>query len=173
MPKFDQSNAEALVFTFKDGLLSKIAHDLKIAITRFEVDVEPGSVRAQFDTRSLVVVTPMKDGQENPSALNDSDKAKIQEQIVADVLHSNEHPTAQFVSRSVTQRPDGGYSISGDLTLHGVTKTINAETQASSGGQISRIAINQPDFGITPYKAMMGTLKIKPEVVVQLAVRQP
>src|SRR5688572_22512531 len=118
MPKFDPSNAEALVFTFKDGLLSKIAHDLKIAITRFEIDVEPGAVRAQFDTRSLVVVTPMKDGQDNPSALNDSDKAKIQEQIAADVLHSNEHPTAQFVSRSVSERPDGGYSIRGDLTLH-------------------------------------------------------
>jgi polyisoprenoid-binding protein YceI len=172
MPKFDPSNAEALVFTFKDGLLSKIAHDLKIAITRFELDVEPGSVRAQFDTRSLVVVTPMKDGQENPSALNDADKAKIQEQIGADVLHSNEHPTAQFVSRSVTQRPDGGYSIAGDLTLHGVTKTVNAETQANGGWQIARIAINQPDFGITPFKAMMGTLKIKPEVIVQLAVRQ-
>lgn len=172
MPKFDQDNAEALVFTFKDGLLSKIAHDLKLAIRRFEIDVSPGSVRARFDTRSLVVVTPMKDGQDNPSALSDSDKAKIQEQIAADVLHSNQHPTAEFVSRSVTQRPDGGYSISGDLTLHGVTKPIDAETQANSGWQITRVELNQPDFGITPYKAMMGTLKIKPDVIVQLSVRE-
>jgi polyisoprenoid-binding protein YceI len=172
MPRFDQSSAQALVFTFKDGLLSKIAHDLKLAITRFNVDVEPGSVRAEFDTRSLVVATPMKDGQDNPSALNDGDKAKIQEQIVSDVLHSNEHGTASFVSRSVSQRPDGGYSITGELTLHGVTRTISTETEANGGWQIARIELNQPEFGITPFKAMMGTLKIKPDVIVQLSIPQ-
>jgi hypothetical protein len=173
MPKFDQSQAECLVFTFKDGLLSKIAHDLKIAITRFVVDIDPGSVRAEFDTRSLRVVTPMKDGADNPSALNDSDKSKIAEQIVSDVLHSNEHATAVFVSRSVSQRPDGGYSIAGDLTLHGVTKPLNAETKLVGGQQVAEIQLNQPDFGITPYKAMMGTLKIKPDVLVRFSVPQP
>jgi YceI-like protein len=172
MPRFDQSQAECLVFTFKDGLLSKIAHDLKIAVTRFSVDVEPGSVRAEFDTRSLRVLTPMKDGKDNPGALNDGDKAKIAEQIVTDVLHSEQHGTASFVSRSVTPRPDGGHSISGELTLHGVTKPINVETSAAGGRQVARIELHQPDFGITPFKAMMGTLKIKPDVIVQLSVPQ-
>jgi len=30
MPRYDQTQAECLVFTFKEGLLSKIAHDLKV-----------------------------------------------------------------------------------------------------------------------------------------------
>ena len=172
MAKFDQSQAECLVFTFKDGLLSAVAHDLKIGVTRFSVEADAGSVRAEFDTRSLRVLTPMKDGQENPSALNDGDKNKIAEQIVEDVLHSNKHATATFVSRSITPRSDGGYTVSGDFTLHGVTKTISAETRLEGGRQVATVELNQPDFGITPYKAMMGTLKIKPSVVIRLSVPQ-
>jgi len=172
MPKFNESQAECLVFTFKDGLLSKIAHDLKVRVTRFSVDVTPTSVRAQLDLQSLRVVTAMKDGQENPAALSDSDKTKIADQIVKDVLHSTEHPSAVFSSRSVTRRNDGGYSIDGDLTLHGVSKALHAETQLEAGRQVASIELHQPDYGITPYKAMMGTLKVKPDVIVRLSVPQ-
>jgi len=172
MPKYDENQVECLVYTFKEGLLSKIAHDLKIKVGRAQVDLQPAAVRAEFDTSSLRVLTPMKDGQDNPGALNESDKAKIAEQIVDDVLHAKEYPKALFVSRSVTRRADGGYDISGDLTLHGVTKPINARTEVRGGRQVASIEIHQPDFGITPYKAMMGTLKIKPSVRVVLSVPQ-
>jgi hypothetical protein len=32
------------------------------------------------------------------------------------------------------------------------------------------VVLNQPEFGITPYRAMMGTLRIKPEVRVRISV---
>jgi polyisoprenoid-binding protein YceI len=172
MPKFNESQAECLVFTFKDGLLSKIAHDLKVQVTRLQVDVTAVAVRAEFDLQSLRVVTAMKDSQENPASLSDSDKTKIAEQIVKEVLHSTEHPSAVFNSRSVTRRNDGGYSIAGDLTLHGVTKSIHVETQLEGGRQVASIELHQPDYGITPFKAMMGTLKVKPDVIVRLSVPQ-
>jgi polyisoprenoid-binding protein YceI len=172
MPKFDESRAECLVFTFKEGLLSKIAHDLKIVVSRFNVDVGPGSVRAEFDLRSLRVVNAMKDGADNPGALSEADKTKIAEQIGKEVLESEQHGSAVFTSRSVTQRPDGGYQISGDLALHGTTRTIVAETKLEAGRQVVSIPLHQPDFGITPFKAMMGTLKVKPDVIVRLSVPQ-
>lgn len=169
MPKYDQSQAECLVFTFKEGLLSKIAHDLKVRVTRFSVDVTPTAVRAEFDLNSLRVVNAMKDGAENPEALSDSDKTKIAEQIVKDVLQADQHPTAVFSSRSVTRRGDGGYSIAGDLSLHGVTKAIQAETKVEGNQQVASLELHQPDYGITPFKAMMGTLKVKADVVVRLS----
>lgn len=170
MPRYDENSAQCLVYTFKDGLLSKVAHDLKIAVTRFDVEIEGDSIRAEFDTRSLKVLTPMKEGQENPSALNDADKAKIAEQIQSDVLHSDNYPTATFVSRQVTPRADGGFDVTGELTLHGTTKTITTATKSENGQQIASVSLHQPDFGITPFKAMMGTLKIKPDVIVTLSV---
>lgn len=170
MPQYDQTQAECLVFTFKEGLLSKVAHDLKIKVTSFVVQLEGGAVRAEFDTRSLRVVNAMKDGHENPSALSEGDKAKIAEQIADEVLHASEHPKALFVSRSMTRRPDGGYSITGDLTLHGVSKPLQVETRLADGAQQATVELHQPDYGVTPFKAMMGTLKVKPGVIVQLRV---
>jgi polyisoprenoid-binding protein YceI len=170
MPKYDQGQAECLVFTFKEGLLSKIAHDLELSVTRFSVDVSPSSVRAEFDTNSLRVVEAMKDGKENPGALSDADKSKIAEQISKEVLHADQHPSAVFTSRAVTRRPDGGYSIDGDLSLHGVTKSLHAETQVEGNRQVLSFELHQPDYGVTPFKAMMGTLKVKADVIVRLSV---
>ena len=34
MPKYDENQAECLIYTFKDGLLSKVAHDLKIKVVK-------------------------------------------------------------------------------------------------------------------------------------------
>ena len=43
--------SEAFVFTFKDGLLSPLAHDLKLRVTKLEI----GEKRATFDASSLRV----------------------------------------------------------------------------------------------------------------------
>jgi polyisoprenoid-binding protein YceI len=172
MPSYDSTNAECLVFTFKEGLLSPVAHDLRLRITKFSVQVDAAgtSVEASFDTSSLRVDTPMKDGAENPTALSAADKEKIAGQICDDVLHSAKHPEAKFRSRTVSARPDGGYDVQGELTLHGATKPIDARTVLVAGRQQLELTLHQPDFGIAPYRAMLGTLKIRADVVIRLTV---
>lgn len=169
--KYDPTNASCQIFTFKEGLLSKIAHDLKIDVTRFQIEVDPDvpSVRAEFDPRSLRVVTAMSDSRENADALSDSDKQKIESQIVDDVLHGNQHEQVTFVSDSCTRTAEG-YDIVGNLTLHGVAKRIQVSTRLGAGQHVAELTLNQPDFGITPFKAMMGTLKVKPEVKVKVTL---
>jgi polyisoprenoid-binding protein YceI len=172
MPRYDENTAEARVFTFKDGLLSKVAHDLEIQVTRFSVEVDPSTskVRAEFDPQSLRVVGAVSDGQVDPQALSDADKAKIAAQIQKDVLGVDQHPRITFSSKKVERRPDGGYSIEGDLLLHGTTKSITAQTRLEAGKQVALVEIDQLDYGITPFKAMLGTLKVKPVVRVRFAV---
>jgi hypothetical protein len=172
MPQYDEKNAEVLVFTFKDGLLSKVAHDLKLNVSRFRVDVDPSgpSITASFDPRSLRVITSVQDGQEDPAALSDADKAKIAAQIQKEVLEAEQHEEIRFASRSVLRRPDGGYDVAGDLTLHGTTRAITAETRLVGGKQVAELTLNQPEYGITPFRAMMGTLKVKPDVRVRVSV---
>lgn len=172
MPSYDSSLADCFVFTFKEGLLSPVAHDLRLKVTRFslEVDAASGSISASFDTSSLRVDTPMKDGVENPAALSAADKEKIAGQIRDDVLHSAQHPEATFRSHASSARADGGYDIHGDLTLHGVTRRVDAQTQVVAGRQQLELTLHQPDFGITPYRAMLGTLKIRADVIVRMSV---
>jgi polyisoprenoid-binding protein YceI len=172
MPRHDSSNADCFVFTFKEGLLSPVAHDLRLRVTKFSIEVDAAntSIAASFDTSSLCVDTPMKDGAENPTALSAADKDKIADQIREDVLQSSQHPEAKFRSSAVSARPDGGYDLQGDLTLHGVTRQIAAQTRLVAGRQQLELTLHQPDFGITPYRAMLGTLKIRADVIVRVTV---
>jgi len=175
VPQYDENSAECLVFTFKEGLLAKIAHDLKVRVTKFSVNVDPAtpSVRAEFDAQSLRVVNAMKDGEENPSSLSDADKEKIAGQIVDDVLHAKEFTKVTFVSTQIRKKGDGGYDIKGELTLHGVKKEISAETIVEGGRQVADVELNQVDYGIKPFKALMGTLKVKPVLRVRLSLPNP
>lgn len=171
-PRFHQDNADVLIFTFKEGLLSAVAHDLKIRVTRFSihVDEETNAITATFDPRSLRVVTAMKAGAEAIGALSESDKKKIEEHIVDDVLSAKKHPEIRFVSTSVVEDSATGYRIHGRLSLHGKTRELAFTTRTDGEGQVAEITLHQPDFGIQPFSAMLGTLKIKPDVTVRLAL---
>lgn len=172
MARYDASTAECWVFTFKEGLLSPVAHDLRLRVGSFWIEIAEGagSIVASFDTRSLSVDTPMKDGVPNPGALSAADKLKIASQIRDEVLHSARHPEAKFSSSSVSARADGGYDLTGQLSLHGVTKLLHAGTRVVEGRQQLELTLHQPDFGIAPFRAMLGTLKIRPDVQICLTV---
>jgi polyisoprenoid-binding protein YceI len=172
MAKHDASTAECLVFTFKEGLLSAIAHDLKIRVGRFSVEIDDATraITAELDARSLRVVNAVKDGQDDPHSLSEADKNKIGGQIIDDVLHSNKYPAVRFASTAVTPLDGGGYEISGNLTLHGVTRPISTRTRVENGRQVAEVVIHQPDYGIKPFKAMMGTLKVQADVRVRCSV---
>lgn len=174
MPKFTAAEAECLIFTLKDGLLSKIAHDLKIRVTQFELEVseEPLSVKASFETNSLQVVAAMQDGEENSGTLSAGDKEKIAKQIGSEVLHSDQHPRATFQSSSISAGVEGGHQLQGELILHGVTKEISVEARAVEGKLVAELSLHQPDYGIKPFKAMMGTLKVKPDIRIRLTIPQ-
>ncbi len=48
--------------------------------------------------------------------------------------------------------------------MHGVTKPVVFDIDTSGGGLKGRFTIIQTDYKIKPFKAMMGTLKIKDEM---------
>jgi polyisoprenoid-binding protein YceI len=172
MPHHDEKTAECLVFTFKDGLLSKVAHDLKLSVTRFSVDIDLAelAVQAELDARSLRVVHAVQGDEAAPAALSAADKEKIVSQIQKEVLHVDQYPRIAFTSRRVSARPGGGYSVNGDLTLHGTTRSISFETRVEGSQQVAEVELHQPDYGIVPFRAMLGTLKVKPHVRLRIAI---
>lgn len=172
MPRFDQTNAQCLVYTFKEGLLAPVAHDLQLRVTRFWLKVGDkvgDGIAAEFDPRSLQVVAAMNNGQPAPNALSDADKLKIAKLIEDEVLAARRHPTISFQSSQLTSRAAGGFWVRGELTLCGRSKTIEAQSRLEGSAQVVEVDVHQPDFGIAPYRAMMGTLKVKATVKVRLS----
>lgn len=167
--RFDENDAECLVFTYKEGLLSKLAHDLKLRVTRFRGEVAEGPLRvsASFDAGSLRVLCAVRDGIED--LLGAADRRKIEETIRDEVLHSRAHPQVRFESTAV--RAEGeGFRIEGTLRIRERERAVACITRLLDGRQVAELRLHQPDFGIRPYSTMLGTLKIRPDVLVRLAV---
>ncbi len=165
----DTNSGNLYVYTFKEGLLSKLAHDLLIDITDFKVNLDvpkagfaSGNLELEIQANSLKVICALKDG-ERTDALKEKDIADIERDMGVKVLHPDKYPTANFCSKAIKEK-DGGYRINGDLSLHGVTKSIDFDIDTNGGNLKGMITLLQKDYGIKPFKAMMGTLKIKNEI---------
>ena len=168
-------SAEIHVYTFKEGLLSAVAHDLKLRATQFEITIDGdiakgaggvGSITATVDPSSLSVICARKDGRDAPRALSARDRRKIVKYIANDVLHPRRYPVIQFESQEV-----GIESIVGQLSIHGETRPIRWALEGDSSGFRAESRIHQPDFGVKPFTAMLGALAIRPDVVVEVRVR--
>jgi hypothetical protein len=171
MPVYDANGAICRIFTFKEGLLSRMAHDLELDVTRFTVEVSDDSsaVAARFDADSLRVLYAVVDGRPDRGALSPSDVEKIERSILTDVLHSDRHPSITFRSSEVRAEGDG-YRLKGELSLHGRVRKVDALARKEGDRWVTEVVLHQPDFGIKPFKAALGALKIRPNVRVRLEV---
>lgn len=170
MPVWNPDNAECFVYTFKEGLLAAAGHDVKLRVTDFEVTADRRGVRGTFAATSLEVVCAMSNGEENPGALSDSDRATIVGYVNNDILETAEHPEIEWATTRLRRDGQGRIRVQGDLTLHGRTKPVKATVEEVDGRLVARARIRQPDFGIKPFSALLGALKIKPVVEVELVV---
>ncbi|MEO0322662.1 MAG: YceI family protein [Myxococcota bacterium] len=163
--RFDAANACCHVLTFKEGLLSRVAHDLKLRAGRFSLVIDDARVSVDVDATSLKVVCARKDGVDAPKTLGFLERSQIERNVKSDVLHSRRFPAIRYVGQ-VTERSDARGRAEGQLTLHGVTRPVVAEAHRDGDRWRAAFDLHQPDFGITPYSAMLGALRIKPRVQV-------
>lgn len=169
--RFDASSAECLVFTYKEGFLSAVAHDLKIRVTKFVIDVDETAraISASFDAASLRVVCAMSAQEESPGSLTVANKREIEGNIVRYVLDARRYPEIRFVSTAVEQK-GAAYLVKGKLALHGHERQVRVQVREAGDHYVAEARVHQPDFGIRPYTALFGTLKVQADVTVRVAV---
>jgi polyisoprenoid-binding protein YceI len=172
--KIDATRGALTVFTFKEGFLSPVAHDLELQVQRFavEIDEAKGEVDVRIDASSLLVRGAVRNGRLDTQALSQADRRTIAETIRKDVLKAGRHPEIRYTGRL---RGPAGHrlELAGSLTLVGVTRplSVSAERHGRSGEHCEgEVVLHQPDFGIRPYSAMLGALKIRPDVFVRFSL---
>jgi polyisoprenoid-binding protein YceI len=160
------ATATLTVKTGKAGAAAKAGHNLTIEVTDWEAtlelapDLASSAVALTADARSLRV----RDGHGGMQALGDDDKEGIAQTIDEEILLGS--PIA-FRSTAVTAGADGALSVSGDLELGGQVNPITFALALGDGGTLTGSAIvRQSDWGIKPYSALFGTLKVVDEVEV-------
>lgn len=163
--------AECRVFTVREGLLASFGHDLELAVTRFDIRVDETarSVDASFDAASLRVVRALRDGVELPDALTDRDRRTIEEAIRRDVLETGKYPEIRFRSTRVVD-VEGGFDVTGRLALHGQELEVPIRLRRTDDRYTAEVRVHQPNFGIRPYSAFLGAMKVKPDVTVTVSL---
>lgn len=161
------------VFTYKDGLLARLAHDLRLELRRFEVRREGTAITGTFWPGSLAVEGPVRDGVVDAAAFSAGDRAKIAENI-AEVLMVGRHPVAELEAEVDAER-----RIRGRLTLAGRTQPISTVARVdggTSGSQNSdrrlfaEVTLTPSLWGIAPYRALAGAIKLQDRVVVRVSL---
>jgi polyisoprenoid-binding protein YceI len=166
MSTLGPENGSLSVRTRRTGAAAKAGHDLLIEVTAWQAAFEAGSIVLEADSTSLRV----REGTGGMQALDDDDKASIQETIDEEVL---KRQSIEF--RSTTVETDGPrISVRGELTLAGTTAPIAFDLTADGDGKLRGSAVvKQSDWGITPYSTLFGALKVADEVEVVLEAELP
>ena len=172
--KIGPKNGTLSVRTGRTGAAAKAGHDLLLHVTAWQATLEVSEDPAQTsivldaDATSLRV----REGTGGMQALGDDDKASIEETIDDDVL---KRQGIEFRSTAVQTAADGSrISVQGELTLVGKARPIAFDLTVDDDGKLSGSAVvKQTDWGITPYSALFGALKVSDEVEVVLDASLP
>ncbi|MBF0330804.1 MAG: YceI family protein [Candidatus Omnitrophica bacterium] len=172
---FDPSNAKCHIFTFKDGLLALFAHDLKLQATKFQINITGCTdgtslwrkVDAAFDPASIRTVCAVDDNGKPAGDLSPNHGKDIEKNIFWNVLRPRKFPTIRFTSKKITGKPDN-FLVHGDLSLCEATRAVTIPVKLWKRKYCAEISLDQLDFGITPFCALMGAMKVKPEVTIRV-----
>lgn len=104
---------------------------------------------------------------------SEKDIAAIDEDMKsADFLDVEKHPEVTFTSTAVKPLEEGKLLLSGDLTLHGKTRSVELPvTVTQNGAELSgngKIVVKQSDYGIKPCNKFLGAVKCADEVALHL-----
>ena len=155
-------DASILIYTYKEGLLSKLAHDLRLSATRFEISARGTEIEARFEPASLRIDGVMRDGRLERGEPSENDRAKIKDNLLRDVLRAQEFPEVRFVGRAASREPP--FAVSGELTLCGVSKPISLMLVVHGQRMEAELEIVPSLWGIKPFRALGGTLKVQDRI---------
>jgi hypothetical protein len=161
---FGPENARLTVRTKRTGAAAKAGHDLLIEVTSWSGTLDPAAdpaIMLTADARSLRVL----EGTGGIQALDDDDKAGISQTIDEEVLQGT---AIEFRSTAFEPGADGGPArVEGELELAGQRHPVAFEL-AHGDGITAAVRLKQTDWGMKPYTALFGTLKVADEVEVAI-----
>ncbi|HEY7076670.1 MAG TPA: YceI family protein [Solirubrobacteraceae bacterium] len=164
MPTVGPSDGTLVVKTYREGVAAKVGHDLVIDVTSWQASLEGEQVELTADPRSLHV----REGVRGVKPLTDKDRDDIRKTIDDKILRG------QPIAFSGTARDEGGgLAVDGQLTMGGSTRPVVARLERAGDRVSATIPLTQSEWGIKPYRGLMGALKVRDDVEIVLDVALP
>jgi polyisoprenoid-binding protein YceI len=157
------------VQAFAEGLLSSFGHNPKLTTREFGGTV---SFNRDHPEQSALEFVVKADSLKVTDDVSEKDRREIERMMKDEVLETSLFPDITFRSKSVSADRiyEGFYrvKITGELTLHGVTRDhlIDTQVQVIEDGLRAEgeSTLRQSEFGIRKVSVAGGALKVKDEV---------
>jgi polyisoprenoid-binding protein YceI len=164
-----------VLLTTRDGLAAQAGHDLTIEITRWSAELEvaddltPAGLTVRADMNSLAV----REGTGGVKALTDRDRREIAV-TARRLLGAERQPEATYAASGFEPDRNGGGIMHGTLNINGTSQPLKL-TVRKTGDKAYRVSgsVRQSDFGIKPYTAFLGVLKVSDPVSIVVDVKLP
>jgi polyisoprenoid-binding protein YceI len=168
--RIDASRSKFMAHASRGGLAWFKGHSHNLAVRDFQgtvqLDLEalnPASLEMSVKADSL---------EETDAVFTPPQKEIINRELDEIVLESAKYPEITFKSTSVTGTPSTPFSfnvrITGDLTLHGVTRQITIPAAVTVGGDgfraVGKFDIDRKDFNVNATDAFHGLVRVKRDV---------
>jgi polyisoprenoid-binding protein YceI len=161
------------VRTKKGGAIAKAGHDLLIRVTDWSATLDvgedntPAAIELTADSRSMQVL----EGTGGLTSLGEDEKTGIAQTINEEVLKGT--PVA-FRSTTVTAADGAGHlEVSGELEIAGTTRPASFSLSTEHDRITGTATLTQSNWGIKPYSALFGTLKVLDDVTVEVDAQLP
>jgi polyisoprenoid-binding protein YceI len=165
-------NGSITVRTYREGMAQKVGHDLILDAEEWRASVQvgednqPSVIELEVDAQSLQV----REGLHGLKPLSGKDRADIRKNIDEKILRRQ---PISFRSSEVRSTA-GKLTVSGELTLAGTANQVGFELETRPDGNLSgTLPITQTEWGIKPYRGLMGALKVRDDVEVVIDIRLP
>jgi polyisoprenoid-binding protein YceI len=161
----DTGKSVMTVRVYKAGLLSALGHNHEIAapIAGGSVDTTARQIELHTHARTLRVRDP---------GVSDKDRAEIQSTMLGpEVLDAERYPEIVFRSTGAEPLSAGSWRVSGNLTLHGQTRTVAVEVREEGAHYVGTSRFKQTEFGIKPVKVAGGTIQVKDEIRIEFNIQ--
>ncbi|HTT55412.1 MAG TPA: YceI family protein [Streptosporangiaceae bacterium] len=160
--------------TYRDGLAATAGHDLVIDLPRWsgELTVDDDKAPEALEVRVDIGALAVREGTGGVKPLNDRDRREIAT-TARRLLATEQHPEVVF---TVTQFEFNGESgvIEGNLSIRGVSRPFRLQvSQPELGTYRGTGTVVQSAYGIKPYTAFFGALKVRDTVDVEVEATIP
>jgi polyisoprenoid-binding protein YceI len=168
--RLDASQSTFIAHAHAGGLLWFKGHEHLVKVREFtgEAQLNPNAINQS----SLLISAQTASMVETSSIFTEPEKQIINKELREIVLLPDQYPEIVFKSKSVTGKTSGSnqydLKISGDLTLHGVTRQITIPTKVTVTGNDLRaqgeFSINRDDFKVKATSAVHGLVRVRDKV---------
>lgn len=163
--QIDPQHSSLTVYVSKQGIFAFAAdnHVVNAPLTSGAFDPAAKSIELKIDAAQMRVLDP---------SMSPGRRAQVQANMVSSqVLDVQKYPEVTFHSTKTEATSPGKLKVTGDLTLHGQTRSVTVDVDELDAKHYKGTAtIRQTDFGITPIRIAGGTVKVKDELRVEFDI---